>query len=220
MIYLHGFASGNRSTKGVAVERALGNHGVTVEQPDLNLPSFENLSPYLQLKFLQGLLTQDPRPTVLIGSSMGGWLATMLAPRRADETNVVPGFAQVKALLLLAPAFELGTRWRQRLDDATWERWQREGSMLHMNLVAKKQLPLHAEFLVEAQTLPQWPGTTIPTVVIQGRRDDVVPHSTARAWVDQNPHAMLLEVDDDHQLLATIPRIEDEAWRLVQSQSE
>ena len=53
---------------------------------------------------------------MLIGSSLGGLTAA----------RVAEGEPRVKALVLLAPAFQLVERWREALGPA-WDDWQRTG---------------------------------------------------------------------------------------------
>lgn len=48
-----------------------------------------------------------------------------------------------------------------------------------------------------------------PTSIIHGTRDDVVPIETSRAFAAANPGVELVEVDDDHRLEASLPRIVD-----------
>ena len=209
-IYLHGFASGRGSAKGRALASVVSDLGGVLELPDLNLPSFERLSLLVQLEHVRALLDRDPRPAILIGSSMGGYLATLLAARREGEPASVPTAPNVVALVLLAPAFDLAARWRQRLGEAGWERWKRDGSMLYPHFAVAPAAPLHSAFFEEAETLPPMPGTSLPVTVIQGRRDETVPHATARAWVDANRQARLVELDDDHLLAASTASIAHE----------
>lgn len=48
---------------------------------------------------------------------------------------------------------------------------------------------------------------TLPTAVLHGVRDDVVPIAVSRALRDRCPHVVLHEVDDDHLLHASLERI-------------
>ena len=49
---------------------------------------------------------------------------------------------------------------------------------------------------------------TTPTLVYQGTRDETVDASMVARWASTRPHVTLHEVDDDHQLLASL----DSMW--------
>ncbi len=215
VLYLHGFASGPDSAKGRAVAKALAAKGMRVEQPDLNVPSFEKLSVRAQLKAIRDtLLTRNER-TLLVGSSLGGYLATLLAPRALAEPAEPPGLECVAGLVLLAPAFNFARRWRARMTADDWDHWKRAGTTEYDHFAYRRKMPLRFEFLEEAAALPSMPGTSVPVYIVQGRRDDTVPYTQTRAWVEMNPQAKLIEVDDDHQLLASLPVIEHEVELLA-----
>jgi len=59
-------------------------------------------------------------PLILMGSSLGGYLAALYAERHPKA---------VDRLILLAPAFEFLQRWRARLSAREIEQWKREGSI-------------------------------------------------------------------------------------------
>src|SRR4051794_2871304 len=112
-LYLHGFASGPRSTKGVAFEQHFAPLGIAIERLDLRVPSFEHLRLSAMIEVVRARL--EPR-IVLIGSSLGGLTAA----------RVAGGEPRVAALVLLAPAFQLAQRWREMLGPA-WDDWQQSG---------------------------------------------------------------------------------------------
>ena len=101
--YLHGFGSSPSSKKGQHLERMFSGFGIELLVPDLNRPSFSRLSPVAILHELESLLGRDPSgPRVrLIGSSLGGWLATLFAAEHP---------ALVDRMVLIAPAFDFGQR--------------------------------------------------------------------------------------------------------------
>ncbi len=47
----------------------------------------------------------------------------------------------------------------------------------------------------------------VPTLIIHGRHDDVVDIDLSRQWTHGKPHVRLVEVDDGHELVASIDRI-------------
>ena len=93
--------------------------GIELLLPDLNRPSFARLSPLAILHELDSLLGRDlsgPRVR-LIGSSLGGFLASLFA---AEHPTLVD------RMVLIAPAFDFGQRWRERLGETGIERWLAE----------------------------------------------------------------------------------------------
>lgn len=121
--YLHGFAGSPLSKKGLLLERAFKAAGLELLLPDLNAPSFAELSPRAMLGVLDRLDTGpgDEQGWGFVGSSLGGWLAARWA-------GVHPG--RVARLLLLCPAFDLASRWPQLLPPGAMDKWRREGSLL------------------------------------------------------------------------------------------
>ncbi len=212
VIYLHGFASGPGSTKGRALAAAFASRGVPFEQPDLNVPTFEQLSIASQCALVRSRIEASESPCVLAGSSLGGYVAALVASGFGAPVD-----PRVRALLLIAPAFQLAPRWRERVGASGMTAWRRNGSMRYPHYARGGELDLHIGSPDEADRCPPMPSVTQPVTVVQGRRDETVPHEIARAWVDANPRATLVEVDDDHQLVASVPRIEHELAALIEA---
>lgn len=56
----------------------------------------------------------------------------------------------------------------------------------------------------------------VPTVIVHGTRDDVVPISVSRAFAAANPgRVTLIEVDDEHRLAGSLDRIVAETRALL-----
>ena len=73
--YLHGFASGPRSYKGLALREKMGE---IVCLPDLNNPSFDKVTITGALQAMDALHEEVGRPRwKLVGSSMGGHVAAV-----------------------------------------------------------------------------------------------------------------------------------------------
>jgi pimeloyl-ACP methyl ester carboxylesterase len=199
--YLHGFASSPRALKGVALRTRLERRGIDLELPDLNLPSFGELSMQAMLDRLDALYDERPGATFrLIGSSLGGWLAARWAelhPERVDR------------LVLLCPAFDIHRRWPTILPPGSIERWRARGSLLLPDADGRL-VALHLAFYDETARQPGTPRVSRPTTVIHGTRDDRVPIESSRRWVPEQPDATLIEVDDGHDLHASIDVIERE----------
>src|SRR4051812_12450393 len=112
-LYCHGFASGPRSTKGVAFAEHFAQRGTEVQRLDLRVPSFEHLRLSAMIDTVQAAIGDR---AVIVGSSLGGLTAARVAER---DPRVV-------AVMLLAPAFQLVSRWQHILGPAFAD-WQRTG---------------------------------------------------------------------------------------------
>ncbi|HVY61772.1 MAG TPA: YqiA/YcfP family alpha/beta fold hydrolase [Planctomycetota bacterium] len=96
IVYLHGFASGPGSVKARDFRRRFAERGIDLAIPDLNEPGgFEGLTLTRMLGVVRPLA-----PEVLIGSSLGGYTAALLAAREPS----------VRAVVLMAPAFDFPRR--------------------------------------------------------------------------------------------------------------
>ena len=79
ILYLHGFASGPGSKKGVAVAQRFAARGVEVERLDLRIPSIERLSLGAMIARTRAAIGGERDRAVLIGSSLGGLTAARVA---------------------------------------------------------------------------------------------------------------------------------------------
>lgn len=53
------------------------------------------------------------------------------------------------------------------------------------------------------------------TVIVHGRRDEVVPAEVSRTMAAEDPNVTLLEVDDDHGLAASLPTVLEQVRALA-----
>lgn len=204
ILYLHGFASGPGSKKGVAVADRLARRGAMVERLDLRVPSLERLSLGAMIERTRAAIGGPRDRAVLIGSSLGGLTAARLAE---DEPRVC-------ALLLLAPAFRFAARWRERLGDDGWARWMADGWLDVHDHATGGTARVHAGFAREAAAIDGagdgWPDVRVPTRIVHGVHDEVVPVTGSRAFAADRPHVHLVELDDGHELVGQLPRVLDE----------
>jgi uncharacterized protein len=214
-LYLHGFASGPGSAKGVWLDAHWAKQGVRIQRLDLRKPSLERLSLHAMLDTVRDALGAPNDRAVLIGSSMGG----LVAARTAEAD------ARVSALVLLAPAFHFVEQIQRRLGPALWERWRREGTLETDDHAEKRKVRVHHGIVEEATAMDAergpWPDVRVPTLVIHGRKDDTCDVRYSREWARGKRHVQLVEVDDGHELTASLERIAKEAdaflspWRGV-----
>lgn len=196
VLYLHGFASGPSSAKAQAMGAALTADGLEVRVPDLNAGGFRDLTVRRGVAQAERLLFER---TLLVGSSLGGYMAALLAAG--------PGAGRVKAMLLMAPAFDFARRLEARFGPAELARWRATGvaEVEHYAYGGLQQIGVG--LYEDALGLPPRPTPDVPTAVLQGARDDVVPADMVRAVVAGAPESWRLEVvDDDHGLVASTDR--------------
>lgn len=197
--YLHGFGSGPESTKGRALATAFLATGIQLDKLDLNRPSFSELTFTAALAAIDDWYSKDPRRTQisLVGSSLGGYFAARWA-----ELNPTA----MRALVLLCPGLDMAHRWPALIGDVGMARWRQDG-VLNLPNARGVPTPVHWRFIEDAQTHPPVPRPSCPTLVIHGTRDATVPIEGSRSWVSSLPNARLIEVDDVHELYASMPLI-------------
>jgi len=204
-LYLHGFASGPGSYKGTAVCNHYDMRGVAVDRLNLRLPSFEHLRLSAMIAATRAAIGGPQDRAVLFGSSLGGLTACRVAEQDA----------RVCALVLLAPAFRLVERWRQRLGAEAWEAWQKTGWLATEDHEEKRPGRVDFGFAVDAETADSrgggWPDVRVPVLIVHGRADATVDIDLSRAWKRGKRHVRLVEVDDGHELTASLDLITREA---------
>ncbi len=191
IVYLHGFASGPSGSKGSHCRAWAEQNRIAFHAPDLNLPSFEELTISAQVEAVQRLLGGLKEPAVLVGSSLGGLVAA----------GAVHRGSAVHSLVLLAPAFGFSQR---RMNGPEWAEYRACGEMEVFHHAYGRTQCLGPALMGD---LSKWAddGTwnlRVQTVVLHGKRDQSVPLSESEAFVVRNPRARLVVVDDDHGLLA------------------
>jgi uncharacterized protein len=203
-LWLHGFASGPTSSKGQFVRACLRERGVELVIPDLNEPAFYDLTVTRMLERVDAL-TEGADPVVLFGSSLGGFVAATWAAAHPDRA---------RALVLLAPAFDLGPRWEARMDPEDLRRWRTAGRLAFDHYAHGRKEELSYGFLVDARRHPGFPLPRCPTLVIQGAKDDVVDPALARDFTRRmEGRAQLVELPEGHELTADLPGL----WRRMEA---
>ena len=86
-IYLHGFASGPQSTKARFFREKFAERGLKLEIPRLDQDDFKGLTITGQLQVIERAVTDGP--AILMGSSLGGYLAALFASRHGSIEKLV-----------------------------------------------------------------------------------------------------------------------------------
>lgn len=200
--YLHGFASGPSSSKAVYLAEQMQALGLTLECLDFNSGGFESLTISRQVE--QTLAAIGDQPATVIGSSLGGLTAAWVAERSR----------LVERLILLAPAFQFAMIIRQSLGAEALAVWAEIGSRPFFHYVEGQELSLDYGFWRDAESLSeQQLQRPVPTLIIHGRADGVVPLEVSSTYAATRPWVELRSVDSDHSLGDQ----KAEIWALMQA---
>ena len=205
VFYLHGFASSPKSTKvGYFTDRLL-EHGNLVRCPDFNEPDFTTMTLTRMVERLGGeLAALGGEPATLIGSSLGGTLAILAAARFAP---------QVERLVLLAPAVMFAKPGHHLLPPERIEEWRRGRTLPFFHYAAGVERDLDFAFYEDSLQHDAFNTAFVqPAMIFQGLQDTSVDYRTVEAFAKTRTNVTLALLEDDHQLIASLPRI----WNDVQ----
>jgi pimeloyl-ACP methyl ester carboxylesterase len=210
LIWLAGFLSDMESTKGLALaswaeERKIpmlrfdySGHGLS----DGNLKQAA-IGDWLEeaCVMLELLLAKTPR-VIAVGSSMGGWIALLLARRLAKEGAL----SLLAGLVLVAPAWDMTERLIfERMNEDAKATLARDGVYYEPSLygdpypITKRLIEEGRKHLTGASQL----ALDLPVRILQGMRDTDVPWRHALALVERlssNDVELTLVKDGDHRL--------------------
>ena len=206
VVYLHGFASGPQSSKGIFFQQRFAALGVDVDLPDLAGGDFEGLTLTSQLEIVDRRVAQRA-PAVVIGSSMGGYLAALYAARR-------PGL--FRALVLLAPGFGFARRWPPSLGKDAVRQWRERGWMEIFHYGMKRNCRLSYHLIEDGLQYEDYPAVTDPALIVHGTRDEIVPSRWSQEFAEGRPNVTLRLLDSDHQLLDVLEPMWEAVRRFVE----
>ena len=208
MVWLSGYRSDMDSTKATALDAEAERLGLSFLRFDYSGHGRSDgrletgtISRWLE-ETLALLRAESEGPQILVGSSMGGWLA-LLAARALNEAGETE---RVKGLILIAPAvdFTEALIWANAPDEArraikeqgVWRRpsaYSSEPDCLTRDLIEDGRKHLLLGGMIR---------TGAPIVVLQGMRDKDVPFSHALALMQRlgDPATLTLVKDGDHRL--------------------
>jgi pimeloyl-ACP methyl ester carboxylesterase len=192
ILYLHGFASSPKSLKARYFHDRLTAAGASVTIPDLATGDFEHLTLSRQLQIIE-----NARPSRLMGSSMGGYLAALHAARSP----------LVERIVLLAPAFAFHDRWHERLGADEMARWRDAGTIDVFHHGFNEMRPISYDLITDAARYPAYPDVRQPTLIFHGRHDDIVPAAYSDKFAAGRPNVRLEIVDSGHDLLNVLDQI-------------
>ena len=198
VLYFHGFASSPASAKITALRPLLEPHGIELNTPDLNVPSFERLDFEAVVAHALECARHTP-PRALVGSSLGALVALAVAKRGV----AVP-------MVLIAPALGVARRWQEKIPDGD--------PVTVFNFARNADAQIHRHFF-EQMTNLHVDDTPPPSRVtaIMGRNDETVPfHMVEERWHEWEASGLLVDgsklivIDEgDHGLVDQTGIIED-----------
>ena len=187
IVYLHGFASGPGSTKARFFRARLAAAGVELAVPEL-APDFTHQTVSGMLGVVEPLVGPG---TVLLGSSLGGYLAALVASRHPV----------VRAIVLFAPAFGFAARWEARIGREGVRQWRERGTTQVMHYGTGREEPLAFDLIADARRHVETPDPRCPALVFAGSRDETVPLEGIADFAARRPaERELVVLDAGHEM--------------------
>jgi hypothetical protein len=143
---------------------------------------------------------------VLMGSSLGGYLAALYAARHPGE---------VERMVLLAPAFQFASRWRERFSPADLEMWKQQGSAPFFHYGYKSAQRLGYSFVEDADQYESAPDFGQPALILHGSQDPVVPPGISREFAAAHPNVRLRLFPSGHELTDVLPGLWEETAQFL-----
>ena len=200
VLYLHGFASSAQSSKAQYFRERLSRYGVRVDIPDFNQPSFETLTVTRMLDQVADAIGASGEPVAIVGSSLGAFVAVNAAARHTTDR-----------LVLLAPALDFASNRMRELGEAGLASWKSTGRLDVFHYGFDRIMPVRYALYEDAARHDAFAlHPAMPILIFQGTRDTVVDPAVASRFARERPNVTLRLLDDDHQLLGSMPAIWEE----------
>ena len=205
IVYLHGFASSPQSNKAQFFKRKFDQLRVPFEAPQLDEGNFERLTITGQLGVVERAVAG--RPAVLMGSSLGGYLAALYAARRPGD---------VERMVLLAPAFQFASRWRARFRAEDLELWKQQGSAPFFHYGYQTAQRLGYSFVEDADQYEEAPDFGQPALILHGSEDPVVPTAVSLEFAAARANVRLQLFPSGHELTDVLPGLWKETSQFLE----
>ena len=208
LVWLGGFRSDMGATKALALDEWAREHGRALVRFDYtghgeSSGRFADATISTWLADARAVIAAHaPERPILVGSSMGGWIACLVARALAREGAPAPS-----ALVLIAPALDF-------TDSLMWARFtpeiretiEREGAWMRPSQYDPNPVPITRGLIADGRThnlldAPIEPGC--PVHILQGMDDPDVPYTHALKALERLPKAgtiLTLIADGDHRL--------------------
>jgi pimeloyl-ACP methyl ester carboxylesterase len=212
VFYLHGFASSPQSSKATFFAERCASRGIRLECLDLNQPDFSTLTISRMLQQLEKRIAAiPPGDVVLIGSSLGGFVAVEAAARQVNQAR-----HPITRLILLAPAVELEWEKWDALGIGGVDAWRRAGEIDVFHYAFQENRTLKFAFYEDATKYHAASRRlSMPMVIFQGRQDESVSPEVVERFAAAQPNAVLHLLEDGHQLKNSLDFIWEETARAL-----
>lgn len=208
LVWLGGFRSDMGATKATMLDdwardrgRALVRFDYTGHGESGGAFADATISTWLEdaMAVLDATVTQPP---ILVGSSMGGWIACLTARARARRGDPAPA-----GMVLIAPALDFteGLMW-ERFPPEIRATMERDGVWMRPTEYGPEPVPITMALIEDGRRHILLDGTIdpgCPVHILQGMQDPDVPYAHALATVGRLPAAgtvLTLIADGDHRL--------------------
>jgi pimeloyl-ACP methyl ester carboxylesterase len=153
------------------------------------------------LQQVEKALATAEGPFVVVGSSLGGFVAVQAALRYPDR---------IARVVLLAPALDFDGNRLSELGDRGLEAWKSSNTLAVFHYGYGCTTAVHYDLYADALRYNALQAQlSQPVQVFQGRLDTAVNPDTVEHWATSRPNVELHMLDDDHQLLKSL----EEIWR-------
>ncbi|HZU27470.1 MAG TPA: YqiA/YcfP family alpha/beta fold hydrolase [Bryobacteraceae bacterium] len=203
-IYLHGFASSPLSRKAQFFRERFAESGIELQVPALDGGDFRRMTVTGQLAIIETLAAG--KESVLIGSSLGGYVAALYAAAHDS----------VEKLVLLAPAFGFAERLEASYGEARIRQWRETGSAAVFHYGEGRERELAYSFLDDARGHDRYPAFRQPALILHGRADDVVPLAASEHVAETRPDVRLVRLDSGHELTDALDILWTETARFLE----
>jgi pimeloyl-ACP methyl ester carboxylesterase len=210
LFWLGGFKSDMAGTKALALDAHAAERGLAMSRFDysghgISGGRFEDGTISRWLEEALAVFDRTTGRQILIGSSMGGWIALLLG--EAHRLAAGAGKSRIGGIVLIAPAVDM-TRaliWAE-MDEAARETLMKEGRWLRPSDYSGEPYPITRGLIEDGDKHlfgSRLIETGCPVHIIQGLRDTDVPWRHATALVSRfasDDVVLTLIKDGDHRL--------------------
>ncbi|MDX5592311.1 alpha/beta hydrolase [Pseudovibrio sp. SPO723] len=145
-------------------------------------------------------------PTIVIGSSMGGWMALLLAKALIERKTEVSGFLAGMVLIAPAPDFTEELMWKQEFTEEIKQEIMQTGRFERPSEYDDSPYIITRDLIEDGRQNLLLGGTVetgCKTIILQGQNDDSVPWDHALRIVEamaSDDVILTLIKDGDHRL--------------------
>jgi pimeloyl-ACP methyl ester carboxylesterase len=210
LFWLGGFKSDMAGTKALALDAHAAGRGLAMTRFDysghgVSGGRFEDGTISRWLEEALAVFDRTKGKQILIGSSMGGWIALLLA--EAHRAAAGPDKSRIGGILLIAPAVDMtrALMWAE-MDETARETLMRDGAWLRPSDYSAEPYPVTRALIEDGDRHifgNRLIETGCPVHIIQGLRDTDVPWRHAAALVSRfasDDVVLTLIKDGDHRL--------------------